>query len=150
MAGSEKRRDTNWLINLLTGLCRGANLKKINLLTSLIMPKPKGGRGYKAPYETHQIRVPDPIASQVHALIDGYQEYLQEGGNPEEPPWLLQKAVHSGELLQKVQDLQEKLSTMEKLKYESIATLQKALVLKANAGGAIKREIEKVLTLLKD
>ncbi len=53
------------------------------------MTKPKGGRGLKAPYETHQIRVPDPIAPQVHSLIEQYQDYLKAGGNPATPPELL-------------------------------------------------------------
>ncbi len=100
------------------------------------MAKPKGGRGYKAPYETHQIRIPDPIASQVHNLVERYQDYLATGGDAEKPPLLLdQNKVTDNSLAQDQQT-------------EIIKILEKALKLKANAGGAIKKEIEKALVLL--
>ena len=35
--------------------------------------KPVGGRGQKAPYNTCVMRVPEPIAEQVQALIDEYR-----------------------------------------------------------------------------
>ncbi|MEL4897513.1 hypothetical protein [Crocosphaera sp. Alani8] len=35
--------------------------------------KPVGGRGQKAPYKTRVMRVPEPIAEQVQALIDEYR-----------------------------------------------------------------------------
>lgn len=57
------------------------------------MVKPKGGRGYKAPYESHQVRVPDPIAVQVHNLIERYQEYIANGGNPDSPPQFLDQTA---------------------------------------------------------
>jgi hypothetical protein len=100
------------------------------------MPKPKGGRGYKAPYETHQVRIPDPIAAQVHSLVERYQDYLAAGGNPEKPPLLL-----------------DQVKPVDKFKFrrdKAIRLLQEALKLKANAGGAIKKEIEKALQLLGD
>lgn len=53
--------------------------------------KPKGGRGKKAPYETKQMRVPQPIATQVEALCSRYQEFLAGGGDPAEPPDFLEK-----------------------------------------------------------
>lgn len=100
------------------------------------MVKPKGGRGYKAPYETHQIRVPDPIAPQVHSLVERYQDYLVDGGNPEKPPQLL--------------DQIKPVDRFKSKRIEVIKILKQALKLKANAGGGIKREIEKVLELLED
>jgi hypothetical protein len=100
------------------------------------MPKPKGGRGYKAPYETHQVRIPDPIAPQVHSLVERYQDYLANGGNPEKPPQLLDQAKPVDRFKSKKAEINE--------------ILQEALKLKANAGGAIKKEIEKVLQLLKN
>jgi hypothetical protein len=100
------------------------------------MPKPKGGRGYKAPYETHQVRVPDPVAPQVHSLVERYQDYLANGGDPEKPPQLL--------------DQVKPVDKFNSKKAKAVRILQEALKLKANAGGAIKKEIEKALQLLED
>jgi len=102
------------------------------------MPKPKGGRGYKAPYESHQVRVPDPVIPQVHSLIERYQDYIAAGGDAIKPPQLLDQNKPVDNFVTKMEDL-------EQVK----ATLQQALKLKANAGGAIKKEIEKALALLK-
>jgi hypothetical protein len=102
------------------------------------MPKPKGGRGYKAPYESHQVRVPDPVIPQVHSLIERYQDYIAAGGDAIKPPQLLDQNKPVDNFVTKAEDL-------EQVK----ATLQQALKLKANAGGAIKKEIEKALALLK-
>jgi hypothetical protein len=98
------------------------------------MPKPKGGRGYKAPYETHQVRIPDPIAPQVHSLIERYQDYLTSDGDPEKPPQLL--------------DQVEPVDKFKIKRHKAIKILKESLNLKANAGGAIKKEIEKALQLL--
>lgn len=38
------------------------------------MPKPVGGRGQKAPYETTHVRVPVPIKPDVERLIDQFKE----------------------------------------------------------------------------
>lgn len=118
------------------------------------MAKPKGGRGYRAPYETHQIRVPDPIAPQVHSLIERYQDYLNTGGNPDTPPKLLDqsKAVdnfsETQALRSRVTQLEDKLKVVDSFKASTRSILENAMKLKANAGGAIKKEIEKVLKLL--
>jgi hypothetical protein len=53
--------------------------------------KPKGGRGKKAPYETKQMRIPQPIAAQVEALCSRYQDFLVLGGDPANPPSFLEK-----------------------------------------------------------
>ncbi|MEA5619738.1 hypothetical protein VB711_18095 [Cronbergia sp. UHCC 0137] len=53
------------------------------------MAKPKGGRGKSAPYTTRQVRVPEPIISQVDKLIELYHEYLEAGGDASNPPDLL-------------------------------------------------------------
>lgn len=140
--------------NLLTSLLVTCNLLGINLLTSLIMAKPKGGRGYRAPYETHQIRVPDPIAPQVHSLIERYQDYLNTGGSPNTPPKLLDKnkVVDNFDEIQalrsRVAQLEDNLKAVDNFKANTRNTLENAMKLKANAGGAIKKEIEKVLKLL--
>jgi hypothetical protein len=123
------------------------------------MPKPKGGRGYKAPYETHQVRIPDPIAAQVHSLIERYQDHVASGGDAQSPPMLLdQKLVDNFRIKQLEEEntqLQNQLKLVnkfnnewQKTKSKAYETLRQALTLKANAGGAIKREIEKVLPLL--
>jgi len=119
------------------------------------MPKPKGGRGYKAPYETHQIRVPDPIANQVHKLIENYQEHINNEGNPNKPPEfinddkLVNRFMDEVETLQKSNsELLEKIQNINTNKNKAIDLLKQSLKLKANAGGAIKKEIEKALSLL--
>lgn len=38
------------------------------------MPKPVGGRGIKAPYESTHIRIPTPIKTQIEAIIEDYRE----------------------------------------------------------------------------
>ncbi|WP_293356155.1 MULTISPECIES: hypothetical protein [unclassified Microcoleus] len=53
--------------------------------------KPKGGRGKKAPYETKQMRIPQPIAAQVETLCSQYQDFISDGGDPAEPPFFLGK-----------------------------------------------------------
>lgn len=53
------------------------------------MPKPKGGRGKIAPYHTKLARIPVPLAEQVNQLVERYQDYITEGGQPLLPPVLL-------------------------------------------------------------
>ena len=53
------------------------------------MPKPKGGRGKKAPYDTKLARIPVPLTEQVNQLVERYQEYVAGGGQPLSPPILL-------------------------------------------------------------
>lgn len=100
------------------------------------MSKPRGGRGYKAPYDTHQIRVPDPIAPQVHSLIERYQDYLAEGGDADKPPVLLDQNKVVDKFIHRERQT------------EVVKILKQALKLRANAGGAIKKEIEKALMIL--
>ncbi|AFY85501.1 hypothetical protein [Oscillatoria acuminata] len=59
------------------------------------MAKPKGGRGKKAPYETKQMRVPVPLESQVMQLCDRYRGFIEAGGNPNEPPSMLESRTRS-------------------------------------------------------
>jgi hypothetical protein len=100
------------------------------------MNKPKGGRGCKAPYETQQIRIPKPIAEQVETLKERYQNYRVAGGDPMKAPHFLadEKPV-------------DKFIDNEK-QARAVEILKQALKLKANSGGAIKKEIEKALILL--
>jgi hypothetical protein len=75
------------------------------------MAKPKGGRGYKAPYVTKQTRIPEPIKTQVDQLIERYQDYLTTGGSPDEPPSLLDldRSDDIENLRSEVKTLQKKL-----------------------------------------
>jgi hypothetical protein len=95
------------------------------------MPKPKGGRGKAAPYQTRQVRVPEPIIVQVDNLIEEYQTYIISGGDPLNPPDFLNKPVNKFIQKQEIVDI-----------------LQNALVLRANAGGAIKNKIRLALESL--
>jgi len=54
------------------------------LLTGLYeMPKPKGGRGHTAPYETTHVRVPVDIKPKVERMIQDYRELKLAGTTPE-------------------------------------------------------------------
>jgi len=53
------------------------------------MSKPKGGRGYVAPYETTHVRVPVPIKDKVEQLIEEYRKSVIDGEEPSETPKLL-------------------------------------------------------------
>jgi hypothetical protein len=43
------------------------------------MTKPKGGRGYKAPYETVVMRVPKPLEERIEKQIEDYRSQVIEG-----------------------------------------------------------------------
>lgn len=53
------------------------------------MPKPKGGRGHAAPYDTKLIRIPVPLADQVQQLVERYRDFIAGGGEAFAPPPLL-------------------------------------------------------------
>lgn len=99
------------------------------------MPKPKGGRGKAAPYQTRQVRVPEPIINQVDQLIEMYQDHIASGGDSEYPPNFIQNNKPVDKFIDKEQ---------------VVNILQEALKLKANAGGKIKEEIKQVLEILAD
>lgn len=52
--------------------------------------KPKGGRGHTAPYATVMVRTPVPLKDQVKELIERYRESISAGGDPLNPPRLLE------------------------------------------------------------
>jgi hypothetical protein len=91
------------------------------------MAKPKGGRGYKAPYVTKQVRVPKPIEEQVDQLIERYQDYLATGGSPDNPPQLLDldRSDDVESLKSQIQTLQKRLVQLMQFK----ARQEKALPL---------------------
>lgn len=99
------------------------------------MPKPKGGRGKAAPYQTRQVRVPEPIINQVDQLIEQYQDCIASGGDSKHPPSFIQG---ENKPVDKFIDIEQ-----------IVNILQEALKLKANAGGAIKKKIKEVLNVLK-
>lgn len=57
------------------------------------MPKPVGGRGKRAPYETVQMRVPLPIKSEVEQLIASYRNQVLQADSAAEsdPPDMQQE-----------------------------------------------------------
>lgn len=84
-------------------------------MTTLIMDKPKGGRGHTAPYETKQMRVPTGLESQIQELVSRYRNWISEAGTriagTNNPPSLLDKSSNTStqepvyQLLNKVDDL---------------------------------------------
>lgn len=88
----------------------------INQLTSNIMPKPVGGRGHRAPYETTHLRVPVPIKAHLEEIIDQYRQSLEDG-----PPIQKDQAIPS---------LEDSLAMAEKLiraKTTKVETIKKLL-----------------------
>jgi hypothetical protein len=47
----------------------------------LVMVKPVGGRGHKAPYETTVIRIPVDIKSEVDRLVDNFRDGTNGDGD---------------------------------------------------------------------
>lgn len=90
------------------------------------MPKPKGGRGYKAPYETKQVRIPQPVESQISELVERYQDYLATGGSASNPPQLLDldRSDDVESLKSEVQTLQKKLVQITQFKAKQEKALQ--------------------------
>lgn len=80
------------------------------------MPKPKGGRGHAAPYDTKLMRIPIPLADQVQQLIERYQDYLSAGGEAFAPPPLLDAISEDRALEQDLTNI--KLLESERDKYQ--------------------------------
>lgn len=57
--------------------------------------KPKGGRGHTAPYSTQMVRTPIPLKNQVEEIITEYREFVSAGGDPLNPPKLLEELAYS-------------------------------------------------------
>jgi hypothetical protein len=79
----------------------------------------KGGRGKKAPYESTHSRVPAPLKGQITKLINSYQQYVEEGGDPENPPQFnqgqdIKKDAAVGKLIKKIKQLESRVDTKEK------------------------------------
>lgn len=67
------------------------------------MPKPVGGRGNTAPYETTHVRVPVPIKEQVQTLIDNYRSsILGESKETTNPSNLAKSSAEALELCREV------------------------------------------------
>lgn len=95
------------------------------------MDKPKGGRGVSAPYETKQMRVPEPLEPQIQELVSRYRDWISKSGRESgigtgNPPCLLDKPVDSfgeqAELESKLKAAQEEIS---KLRLELADTKEK-------------------------
>lgn len=79
----------------------------------------KGGRGKKAPYETSQVRVPNPLKEQISELVNQYQCYVEAGGNPDNPPFFItnqdtEQDVATGKIIEMVQLIRLRVEAKEK------------------------------------
>ena len=70
------------------------------------MPKPKGGRGQRAPYQTKLMRIPVPLEQQIGELVERYQKYLDSSTEPDvnNPPQLLDSTENNFNELYKLLD----------------------------------------------
>lgn len=77
------------------------------------MPKPKGGRGHAAPYDTKLMRVPVPLAYQVEQLVERYRDFIASGGEAYAPPPLLD-AIAADKLVNEIdEELQQRCMQLE-------------------------------------
>lgn len=110
------------------------------------MPKPKGGRGHTAPYETKLTRIPIPLAEQISELVERYQEHIASGGEAFSPPPLLDaiasdKVVNElnelGDLRKLVANLEEELNRIHALNGDLNLQIQELQHQLAEAQGEI-------------
>jgi hypothetical protein len=78
----------------------------------MIMTKPIGGRGHRAPYQTTHLRVPLPLKSAIEAMIDDYRAVVIDGEPP--APAAVPPLEESLEMVQKL--LRAKTSKTETIK----------------------------------
>ncbi len=121
------------------------------------MDKPKGGRGKTAPYETKQMRVPEPLEPQIQELVSRYRSWIFKLSSREivganNPPYLLDKPVDDFKQQLDTEEVKHPDKLVDRFdsidKQEVVVILKEALKLKANAGGAIKERIRQALQLL--
>lgn len=162
------------MTNLLTTL---HNSIVVNGFNSVDKTPFKGGRNHKAPYQTTHLRVPEDLKSVLQGFVDIYKVVcsLDEKEGLKTFKRDLEKFLSCFEILggklyvnmklvdeatefwiqKEFRRQQEQLNAWENLHKEQLANHEKAkdlliaaLLLKPNAGGAIKKEILKALELL--
>jgi hypothetical protein len=79
----------------------------------------RGGRGKKAPYETTHSLIPAPLKNQIAELIDSYQKYVEQGGDPDNPPRFCNEQDTTRdetavEVIQKLQLLDARINSKDK------------------------------------
>ncbi len=118
-----------------------------------------GGRGKRAPYETVHYRIPKPVKPVVERLSQAYRQLVVGEIHSGDQQLLrrVEDAINSGcpgglleELRGQVLLLHTELDKVKASRQQALQILNMALKLKPNAGGAIKREIEKALLYLTD
>jgi hypothetical protein len=139
--------------------------------------KLKGGKGCKAPYKSTHVRIPDAIKPAIVKFADIYRRTIVEGddrGTKQFPEYLetitegimfidgilrnayrimsadeFKKADMKIRELMAIRDLQhQNITDLINRLDESKVILTQSLELKPNAGGAIKKEIKKVLKII--
>jgi hypothetical protein len=124
----------------------------------------KGGRGKRAPYTTEHYRIPTPLKPAIHQICTNYKELIQNYYDPCDHQ-LIDSAVKGisyghgliSELDNRIAiqqalilELRSQLDKAIDIQAKQVEILTQALRLRANAGGAIKREIEKAIALGKN
>lgn len=103
------------------------------------MPKPKGGRGHAAPYDTKLMRVPVPLADQVQQLVERYQDFIAAGGEAYAPPPLLD-AIAADNPVNNFDELNQQFN---ELNLEWV-NLKNDFWLEKKSNEALRREIKKI------
>jgi len=137
----------------------------------------KGGRNHKAPYSTSHVRMPLELLAPVQAIIDVYKRCHKLGadscrnqliaalkefpdnfldvtgsidsfGKPVAGRAYQDLSEQLAEAKAEIQRLQTTLHLHEQSRKEIKGVLEGACKLRANAGGAIKKEIKAIVSIL--
>lgn len=112
-------------------------------MTTLMMDKPKGGRGHTAPYDTKQMRVPVGLEFQIQELINRYRNWISEAGTriagANSPPLLLDKSPN-GSTPEPVDKLINEVENLKKL-VDNLNTDIASLTQERNA---LDREVDRL------
>ncbi|HEY9295653.1 MAG TPA: hypothetical protein VIQ31_04630 [Phormidium sp.] len=77
------------------------NIEVIGVNTSKMTKnyKHKGGKGFKSPYETTHMRIPLPLKNQIAKAKEDYDNFIENGGEPNNPPAFLNSPEKINEIL---------------------------------------------------
>ena len=103
-----------------------------------------GGRYRRAPYDTKLMRIPTPLESQVLQIKAKYIEFLETGGDVQQPPnYLDEKPVNKN-----ITDDNEQLISLIKKLVNKINSKQPGY--KSNSAGQLIKDVMELYDLVQD